>query len=122
MESKKLSVLKNRSDFLKITKAGLKVRTGDWLILAYRPNELGIVRCGWTIPRKVGNAVIRNKLKRWSRVFFRDLLSSDSAAGAINVDINLVFLKSEGDFYKKLDYERFAKQLDKAWTQLRKRV
>ena len=119
MESNRLSVLKNRSDFLKISKAGSRVRAGDWLIFAFHPNELGRVRCGWTIPRKVGSAVIRNKLKRWSRVFFRDVLARSEAAG---VDINVVFLKTEGDFYKKLDYERFSKQMDKAWLQLRKRL
>lgn len=44
------------------------------------------------------------------------------ALGPLAVDVNLVFLKSDGDFYKKLDYDEFSKNLDKAWALLRKRL
>jgi ribonuclease P protein component len=115
----RLVVLKNRSDFLKIQKDGQRVRLGGWLILNFRPNDLGIIRCGWTLPRKTGNAVIRNKLKRWLRVYFRDRLAITEPIG---IDVNVVLLKSGDDFYKNLDYEEFSKHLDKAWTLLRKRA
>ncbi len=77
------------------------------------------MRCGWTLPRQVGSAVIRNRLKRWVRVYFRGRLTTD---GELPIDINLVFRKAEGDFYKKLDYAGFAIVVDKGWKQLERRV
>ena len=77
------------------------------------------MRCGWTLPRQVGNAVIRNRLKRWSRVFFREL---DLSERLLPIDINLVFRRTEVGFYKKLDYETFARILDRGWKQVEKRT
>ncbi len=92
---------------------------GGWLLFNYQSNEFGHTRCGWTLPRNVGTAVVRNRLKRWSRVFFRSKLEEIQKTG---VDLNVVFLKSGGDFYKKLDYEEFSRQMDQAWNLLRSRV
>ncbi len=92
---------------------------GGWLLFNYRSNELGQTRCGWTLPRNVGTAVVRNRLKRWSRVFFRSKLVEIHKIG---VDLNVVFLKTGGDFYKKLDYDEFSKQMGQAWDLLRSRV
>jgi ribonuclease P protein component len=82
-------------------------------------NREGRMRCGWTLPRHVGPAVIRNRLKRWSRVWFRDLLLAERSQP---VDVNLVFRKADGDFYKKLDYEKFARVLDRGWKQIERRL
>ena len=77
------------------------------------------MRCGWTLPRQVGSAVIRNRLKRWSRVYFRELIKAERSQP---VDVNLVFRRTEDDFYKKLDYEKFAQVLDSGWSQLQRRL
>jgi ribonuclease P protein component len=77
------------------------------------------MRCGWTLPRQVGSAVVRNRLKRWSRVYFRNRLKEGQKLPA---DINLVFRKAEGDFYKKLSYERFADVVDKSLQQLERKL
>ncbi len=107
----RLSVLKNRSDFLYILENGQRVRP---------INSKGRFRCGWTLPRQSGPAVVRNRLKRWSRVYFRQLIKTSETLPSI--DLNLVFRKAEPEFYKKLDYERFAETLDKGWKLLGKRV
>lgn len=116
--SNRQSVLRKRGDFLNLSKNGQRIRAGGWLILNFLPNSLGHVRCGWTLPGKIGNAVIRNRLKRWSRVYMRERALITEP---VPVDVNLVFLKTDGDFYKKLDYDEFSKNLDKAWALLRKR-
>lgn len=77
------------------------------------------MRCGWTLPRQVGPAVVRNRLKRWSRVYFRNVIATESQ---LPVDINLVFRKSDDDFFKKLDYESFASVVDKSWRQIRQSI
>ncbi len=85
----------------------------------YIESQTGRLRCGWTLPRQVGPAVVRNRLKRWSRVYFRARLKEGHT---LPVDLNLVFRKTEGDFYKKLSYERFASVVDKGWHQLQSRL
>lgn len=54
------------------------------------------------MPRYVGNAVMRNKLKRWSREFFRETTKNEIA-----MDVNLVFLKQNKEFYRELTYDNF---------------
>lgn len=119
MASKPLSVLKQRSQFLTLQKKGHKVRPCDWLLISFASNDVGVLRCGWTLPRYVGSAVIRNRLKRWSRVYFRSLIQDGDD---IPIDINLVFRKAESDFYRKLDYESFSEVLDRGWQQVRRRM
>jgi ribonuclease P protein component len=84
----------------------------------YVESPAGRLRCGWTLPRQVGSAVIRNRLKRWSRVYFRERVKAGETPP---VDLNLVFRKTEGDFYKNLSYERFASVVNKGWRQLQAR-
>ena len=62
---------------------------------------------------------MRNRLKRWARVYFRKLNASE---GETPIDINLVFRRAEGDFYKKLDYAGFESVVDRGWKQLKTRV
>jgi ribonuclease P protein component len=115
----RLQVLKKRSDFLFILKNGQRVRPSDWILFNFVLSESGEMRCGWTLPRQVGSAVIRNKLKRWSRIYFRNVLAQGHG---LPIDVNVVFRKAEPDFYKKLNYEQFSRILDKGWQQVRGRV
>lgn len=100
-------------------KKGYRVRPSDWLLINYAASPDGDMRCGWTLPRAVGTAVVRNRLRRWSRVFFLDRLNTQKPLPA---KINLVFRRTEGDFYKKLSYEEFSQVLDKGWRQMERRL
>lgn len=115
----RLSVLTHRRDFLHLLKNGQRLKPSPWLLMNYIESQTGRLRCGWTLPRQVGPAVVRNRLKRWSRVYFRARLKDGHT---LPVDLNLVFRKTEGDFYKKLSYERFASVVDKGWLQLQSRL
>jgi ribonuclease P protein component len=115
----RLSVLRRRSDFLFILKHGQRVRPSDWLLLNFVRNEAGEFRCGWTLPRQIGSAVTRNRLRRWARIYFRERLK---AGDELPVDINLVFRRAEENFYKKLSYEGFSNVLDRGWKQVQRRV
>ncbi|MES2856151.1 MAG: ribonuclease P protein component, partial [Bdellovibrionota bacterium] len=57
----RLSVLKNRSDFLHILENGQRIRPTEWLIMNIVMSPKGRFRCGWTLPRQVGPAVVRNR-------------------------------------------------------------
>lgn len=50
------------------------------LLLVYAPGEAPRSRVGWAVSRKVGNAVQRNRIKRWLREVVRRV--SPPSAGA----------------------------------------
>ena len=62
--------IRRRGDFLKIFREGTKSRTAHFWI-SFRPNGLSHRRLGITVGKKVGSAVVRNRLKRRIREFYR---------------------------------------------------
>jgi len=58
------------SDYRVIYTEGKKL-SGERFVLYARDNDLGYPRLGITVSRKVGNAVVRNRIKRLFREIFR---------------------------------------------------
>ena len=65
-------IIKRRSDFLAANN-GLRVARPGFVLLA-RPNGLEQMRFGITVTKKIGNAVVRNRMKRRFRALLRELL------------------------------------------------
>lgn len=108
MESK-VKGLKLSSDFQDIQRTGKRKILSSWLMVAFKQNQHGLLRFGCTISKKVGPAVVRNRLKRWTREYFRHANKNETLP---ELDINLVF-KARGDkFYKELEYTEFCKTLE----------
>lgn len=68
----KPAVLTKRSDFLAANR-GLRIARPGFVLLA-RPNEGAGLRFGITVTKKIGNAVVRNRMKRRFRALVRELL------------------------------------------------
>jgi ribonuclease P protein component len=62
--------LLKRTDFLRVSRQGNKVYTSHFIIL-WTESPISAIRLGITVSGKVGNAVIRNRLKRLIREFYR---------------------------------------------------
>jgi len=62
--------LHRRRDFEQLSRNGCKVVNRQFVAL-YRPEAGAASRLGVTVSRKVGNAVVRNRVKRLIREFFR---------------------------------------------------
>lgn len=67
---KKEERLLKRVQFLNVTEGGKKLHTGSFIVFT-KPNTVGFPRLGLTVSKKVGGAVIRNRIKRIVREFFR---------------------------------------------------
>jgi ribonuclease P protein component len=62
--------LRKRVDYLRCYRTGRR-RTGALVVLYFAANTVGHARMGITATRKVGNAVMRHRLKRWIREIYR---------------------------------------------------
>jgi ribonuclease P protein component len=62
--------LRKRREFLKLSRAGRKIQSAHFVIVSGM-NDCGKTRLGITVSAKVGNAVVRNRIKRSLREFFR---------------------------------------------------
>ncbi len=67
-----ISVLTKRADFL-AANAGLRNARAGFVLLT-RPNEGRGIRYGITVTKKIGNAVVRNRMKRRFRELLRAVL------------------------------------------------
>ena len=58
---------------------------GFVLLVRQRGDGDSTMRVGFTVTKKIGNAVVRNRMKRRFRALARDLLPSQGIAGADHV-------------------------------------
>ncbi len=114
--SKSIQIIRRTSDFENIRESGRRLSPSRWMTIGYIPNNLDCCRYGWTISRKVGSAVTRNRLKRWCRSYLR------SVDGSLknSLDINIVFKPNGTEFYKKVEHAEFIKTIGKGWDGLNK--
>ncbi|MBW2036655.1 MAG: ribonuclease P protein component [Deltaproteobacteria bacterium] len=67
---KKTERILKRADFKRLSKYGARIQKDHFLIV-YSRNRFGNLRLGVTASRKVGSAVVRNRIKRLVRERFR---------------------------------------------------
>jgi ribonuclease P protein component len=77
--------IRNRRDYLKVQQRGAKV-TADVLLAVALPSEGRLTRVGLTVSTKVGNAVVRNRVRRT----LRELCRKNKAALPAGVDVVLI--------------------------------
>lgn len=92
----RLERVKRSSDIKKLFKNGNKVSTKGAKFF-YLPNQLGINRIAFAIPRGYGNAVQRNKSKRISREIYRHFKMSMK----LGYDMILLVYPGYDDFYQR---------------------
>ena len=78
-----LKVLTKRSDFLAANKGLRNARSG--FVLQTRPNADQGTRYGITVTKKIGNAVVRNRMKRRFREMLRSVLPQHGLANTDHV-------------------------------------
>jgi ribonuclease P protein component len=81
----KPAVLTRRADFLAANR-GLRIARPGFVLLA-RPNGGAGLRYGITVTKRIGNAVVRNRMKRRFRELLRALLPAHGMADTDHVMI-----------------------------------
>ncbi len=107
--------LHRRAEFVHVQRVGVRSQTAHFVLYAARTHDAPTVRLGTTVPRKLGNAVVRNKLKRRIRECFRLQLRS-----LFDLGTSLVVIGRNGA--QSLTTSAVADELGNAAGQLRARL
>jgi len=95
--------MKKRKLFVRVNKAQTKIVTLG-LVLQYAPNEDGQIRVGFTTTKRLGHAVVRNRIRRRLREVVRltpevgDLTGYDLVIVGRTATATRAFSKLKGDF------------------------
>ena len=100
-------VLTRRADFVAANRGLRNARPG--FVLLTRPNGGEGVRYGITVTKKIGNAVVRNRMKRR----FRELLRSALPQGGLENHDHVLIGRAGG---VERDFATMAEELGKALT------
>jgi len=102
-----MTVLQKRADFLAANR-GLRVARPGFVLLV-NPNTADKLRFGITVTKKIGNAVVRNRMKRRFRAVLRELLPEQGLSAHDHVLIG-----REGGVER--DYAKLREELTAALT------
>ncbi|MBU4293870.1 MAG: ribonuclease P protein component [Actinobacteria bacterium] len=87
----KFETLKKSSDFIKLNKEGKFIECGNFKLIILKSNQdIGRLRLGYIISKKIGKAVARNRIKRLIKEVFRNLEKENT----VSYDILFIAKKS----------------------------
>jgi len=84
-EAVRLNTLTKRRDFLAANAGKRAPMPGFVLLVRHRDDGDPSMRVGFTVTKKIGNAVVRNRMKRRLRALFREMLPAAGVPGADHV-------------------------------------
>ena len=102
-----------RRDYLAANRGRRVVAPGFVLLVRPREDCDALIRAGYTVTKKIGGAVVRNRMKRRLRALARELLSADGMPGADHILIG-----RDGGIER--DYATLRAELERALAKARK--
>jgi ribonuclease P protein component len=86
-EAQRLITIRKRADFVAANGGLRATTTGFVLLVRDRKDADPAMRVGFTVTKKVGGAVVRNRMKRRLRALAREIVPANGFAGADHVMI-----------------------------------
>jgi len=112
-EAQRLSTIRKRADFLAANGGRRASAPGFVLLVRDRADGDPAKRVGFTVTKKIGGAVVRNRMKRRLRALAREILPAGGFAGSDHVLIG----RSGGI---ERDYSLLRQELSRAVEKLRR--
>ncbi len=89
-----LITIKKRSEFIRSNKFSKKIYTSNFIIQKHKANNTDkISQFGFTITKKIGSAIVRNKIKRRLKSIIRKLLKCKDKYFDLNFNYILICKK-----------------------------
>ncbi|MEE0966943.1 MAG: ribonuclease P protein component [Bacilli bacterium] len=110
----KLHRVRKNEDFQSIIKDKKSVANSKFVVY-YKKNNLSLLRVGFSVSKKLGKAVIRNKTKRQVRMMAREIFDQNQSMDYIIIVRNK-FLESSYEENKKdllFLYNKINRRMDK---------
>lgn len=107
---KKINRIKANSDFALTIKKGKTYYLNQFLVFV-KPNEYPYVRIGISVSKKIGNAVVRNKVKRQIRAIVDQSIDYNQSCLDIVIVVKPLFLEKSFDDNKSRLSDFLTKQV-----------
>ena len=104
--------LRKNEQFQEVIKSKKSV-VNDSFVVYYKLNDLSNVRIGISVSKKLGKAVVRNKIKRQVRMMARGVFDEDE-----NIDYIIIVRKK----YLNYSYQENLEKLDFLHNKIKKRM
>lgn len=111
-----LVTLKYPSDFSFLKHHGKRIILSPWLLFYFCQNRKGYTRYAWTVPKALGESVVRNRLKRLIRASLRETWK----AFEFSWDVHFIFRPRGKNFYRNIKYGDFVQLLEQAKKRVQK--
>lgn len=110
--------MSRRADFLNLKATGRSFHINSWLLVNLQTTDRNEFRCGFTLPRPTGTAVVRNRLRRWGKEYLRKW----TLHHPVSLDLNLVFKRQEKGFYASISHKDFDVAMDRLAAKLERYI
>lgn len=110
----KLHRVRKNEDFQTIIKDKKSVANACFVVY-YKKNDLSLLRVGFSVSKKLGKAVVRNKIKRQVRMMARDIFDQDQSMDYIIIVRNKFLENSYEGNKKELQFlcNKIKRRMDK---------
>ena len=89
-----LNRIKANEDFVRAVRKGKTIKSNAYVI-HYVPNELGLCRIGLSVSKKLGNAVVRSRIKRQVRAMCDSLIDYNVHTCDVVIVVRSEFLNND---------------------------
>ncbi len=105
--------IKKNDEFQKMYNEFNKKIFSNYSVIYLKKNNLEFSRFGVVVSKKVGNAVVRNRVKR----LFREMIRNNLSYIKRGYDIIIISKKHTGETIEQIKYENIEKDLKKTFLE-----